>query len=108
MSHGNTLFLEASEGLIGLAELFHIRRIGRIALNKMDFEREMQKALKVIFQNIEALEDNTKVRIPTKLNYAAARGKPWQNKLISLSLSDLGSSMNASYAPSVPFKKQSL
>ena len=32
----------------------------------MDFEKEMQKALKVIFQNIQALEDN-RVQPPNKI-----------------------------------------
>lgn len=31
----------------------------------MDFEKEMQKALKIIFQNIQALEDN-RVQLPNK------------------------------------------
>lgn len=31
----------------------------------MDFEKEMQKALKEIFQNIQALEDN-RVQLPNK------------------------------------------
>ena len=32
----------------------------------MDFEKEMQKSLKIIFQNIQALEDN-RVRLPNKI-----------------------------------------
>ena len=31
----------------------------------MDFEKEMQKSLKIIFQNIQALEDN-RVQLPNK------------------------------------------
>lgn len=31
----------------------------------MDFEKEMQKALKIIFQNIQALEDN-RAQLPNK------------------------------------------
>ena len=31
----------------------------------MDFEKEMQKSLKVIFQNIQALEDN-RAQLPNK------------------------------------------
>jgi len=31
----------------------------------MDFEKEMQKSLKIIFQNIQALEDN-RVQLPKK------------------------------------------
>ena len=41
----------------------------------MDFEKEMQKALKVIFQNIQALEDS-RVQLPGKFsNDPATRGK---------------------------------
>ena len=41
----------------------------------MDFEKEMQKALKVIFQNIQALE-NSRVQLPGKfMNDPATRGK---------------------------------
>lgn len=32
----------------------------------MDFEKEMQKSLKIIFQNIQALEDN-RVQLPRKI-----------------------------------------
>ncbi len=62
----------------------------------MDFEREMQKALSVIFQNIQALEDK-RVEIPTKFkNDRVTRGKQGQRKLTSLSLSDLRASSNKS------------
>lgn len=41
----------------------------------MDFEKEMQKSLKVIFQNIQALEDS-RVQLPGKFsNDPATRGK---------------------------------
>lgn len=69
----------------------------------MDFEREMQKALSAIFQNIQALEDK-RVEIPnksgaknsrvTRVQQSAHRSLEVQHKLISLSLSDLRPSYN--------------
>ena len=60
-----------------------------VTKQRMDFEREMQKALSVIFQNIQALEDK-KVEIPAKFK----NDREGQRKLTSLSLSDLRSSSN--------------
>ncbi len=48
----------------------------------MDFEKEMQKALKVIFQNIQALEEN-RVQLPV------SRGKPRRQRAQKRRLSDL-------------------
>lgn len=62
----------------------------------MDFEREMQKALRVIFQNIQALEDKKVERIAVKTgNLSASGGKRKQRKLPSLTLTDLRTSKSA-------------
>lgn len=59
----------------------------------MDFEREMQKTLRVIFQNIQALEDKKVERIAVKTwNLSASGGKRKQRKLPSLTLTDLRTS----------------
>lgn len=73
----------------------------------MDFEREMQKAFKVIFQNIEAIED-CRVRTPPSLKCPAKGIKRWQKKLYCLSSSDLrASSEEISSSSDTPFKKHS-
>lgn len=56
----------------------------------MDFEKEMQKALKVISKNIQALDDN-RVELSAKLNDSVRRGKRRQRKVSSMSLDSLPS-----------------
>lgn len=59
----------------------------------MDFEKEMQKSLRVIFQNIQAIkETRVEQKLPKFRNAAASRGKLKQCKLTSLSLTDLRNS----------------
>lgn len=69
----------------------------------------MQRAFKVIFHNIEAIEYN-RVRTAPKLNYPVKGIKRWQKKLQSLSLSDLraSSAEEISSASDSSFKKHSL
>ena len=56
----------------------------------MDFEREMQKALRVIFQNIQILEEKRVEQIPAKFrNLPTSRGKRKQCRLTSTGLTDL-------------------
>jgi len=56
----------------------------------MDFEKEMQKSLRVIFQNIQVIkEKRVEQNLPKFRNPAASRGKRKQCKLTSLSLTDL-------------------
>lgn len=57
---------------------------------KMDFEREMQKALRVIFQNIQILEERRVQQIPAKFgDLPTSRGKRKEYRRTSLSLTDL-------------------
>ena len=59
----------------------------------MDFEKEMQKSLRVIFQNIQAIKEKRVEQNPAKFrNPAASRGKRNQCKLTLLSLTDLRNS----------------
>ena len=59
----------------------------------MDFEREMQTALRVIFQNIQALEDNKFERIAIKTgNLSTSGGERKRRRLPNLSLTALRTS----------------
>ena len=79
----------------------------------MDFEKEMQKALKVIFQNIQALEDN-RVQLPDKFrNDPPTRGKQRQSaqkrRLSDLQVSsDSDVSRVSARSMSTPRKKLSI
>jgi len=65
----------------------------------MDFEREMQKALRVIFQNIQALDDKKFERTAVKTgNLSASGGKRKQRKLPILSLTALRTSSKSAAA----------
>ena len=87
--HGRKDILAVSDQLT-----LHTEKNISVTKQRMDFEREMQKALSVIFQNIQALEDK-KVEIPAKFkNDRVTRDKEGQRKLTSLSLSNLRSSSN--------------
>ena len=101
--HGGIVFLAVSRSLNSKLDsrLSTVRKDISAEAKRMDFEREMQKALSVIFQNIQALEDK-KVEIPnrtknnrvTRVQQSVHRSVEVQHKLNSLSLSDLRPSYN--------------